>query len=104
MIGTTVRISEASHQLLRELAKGSGESMQAILDRALEDYRRKRFLEECNAAYGALRANPEAWADVEGERRRLEGTLMDGLDSEERWSADGKALPTAPAGKRSKKR
>ena len=40
---TTVRISEQTHHRLRELAAQSGESMQAVLDKALEQYRRQKF-------------------------------------------------------------
>jgi predicted transcriptional regulator len=75
---TTVRISPTAHRTLRELAAHCGESMPAILDRAIEEYRRKRFLEEANAAYAALRANPEAWREEQEERALWEATLADG--------------------------
>jgi hypothetical protein len=29
----------------------------------VEDYQRKRFFEELNAGYAALRADPEAWQE-----------------------------------------
>ncbi len=82
----TVRISEQSHQHLRELAAQSGEPMQAILDTALEQYRRQKFWEECSAAYAALQQDPEAWEDLQKEYKSFEGTLMDGLDPREDWS------------------
>jgi hypothetical protein len=53
--------------------------MQALLDKAIEEYRRKRFLEEVNAAYATLRQNPDAWAAVEQERAEWDATLEDGL-------------------------
>jgi len=80
MNSLTVRISETSHQILQELAEHSGESMQTILARAIEEYRRKRFLEEANAAYAALRQNPKAWKQEQAERRAWEATLGDGLE------------------------
>lgn len=89
MSSSTVRISAASRKVLRELAERNGTSMQALIERALEEYRRQRFLEECNAAYAAVRADPSAWAEVEAERRELAGSLMDGLDPRELWSEDG---------------
>lgn len=88
MPGATVRISERARQTLRELAARTGEPMQAVLDRAIEDYRRRRFFEEVNAAYVALRNDPEAWAGELAERRLLEATLSEDLDDEE-WSEDG---------------
>jgi hypothetical protein len=89
MASATVRISEKSRQTLRELAAKTGDSMQAILDRAVEEYRRERLMDEVNAAYAALRADPEAWADWQRELAVWDATLMDGLDPNERWTADG---------------
>ena len=82
----TVRISEQSHHRLRELAAQSGEPMQTVLDKALEQYRRQKFWEECSAAYAALQQDPEAWKDLQKEYKSFEGTLMDGLDPHEDWS------------------
>ena len=93
MSGPTVRISARTRQTLRELSEQTGKTMQAILDQAVEDYRRKAFLEAVNAAYAALRADPEAWAEVEKERRSMAGSLLDGLDPGECWGEDGDLLP-----------
>lgn len=82
MTSTTVRVSEPTHRALRELSEQLDESMQGILDQAIEDYRRKRLLERANAAYAALRGNPEAWKDEQAEREAWEATLPDGLDDE----------------------
>ena len=76
----TVGISEASHRILQELAERTGQSMTEVLDRALDAYRRKVFFEQLNAGYAALRADPEAWAELEAERKLWDATLMDGLD------------------------
>ena len=80
MSSLTVRITETSHKMLQELAEQSGESMQAVLDKALEQYRRQRFLEAANADYAALRRNPEAWKGELEERKLWDQTLNDGLD------------------------
>ena len=82
MTSTTVRVSEPTHRTLRELSEQLGESMQGILDRAIEDYRRKRVLEQANAGYAALRADPEAWKEELAERADWQATLSDGLDDE----------------------
>jgi hypothetical protein len=82
MTSTTVRVSEPTHRTLRELSEQLDESMQGILDRAIEDNCRKRLLERANAAYAALRGNPEAWKDEQAEREVWEATLSDGLDDE----------------------
>ncbi|MDQ2798771.1 MAG: ribbon-helix-helix protein, CopG family [Armatimonadota bacterium] len=85
---TTVRISEKMHHSLRDLAEQSGESMQAILERALEQYRRQRFLEDCQAAYANLQQDPEQWASYQKEVSTWDAALLDGLDAEEAWAAE----------------
>lgn len=93
MTTDTVGISEKSRQTLRELAEQTGKSMQGILDAAIEDFRCKVFIDQVNAGYAALRADPAAWAEVEAERRSMAGSLMDGLDPDECWGDDGDLLP-----------
>jgi len=80
MTTTTIRVSLRARDLLQELAQTSGNSMQAVLEQALEQYRRQQLLEETNAAYAALRVAPQAWADLEQERLAWEQTLADGLE------------------------
>ena len=76
----STRISEPTREVLRKLAEESGESMQAILDKAIELYRRQRFLEESNRAFEALRANPEMWKTEQAEREVWDITLADDLE------------------------
>lgn len=78
----STRISESTHQFLRKLAEESGESMQALLARAVEVYRRQRFLEESNRAFEALRADSLAWKAEQAERELWHITMADGLDKE----------------------
>jgi hypothetical protein len=75
----TTRISASAHQILRELSKAEGKPMLALLDEAVEALRRQRFLDQVNAAYATLRADPHAWEAIEGERRAWDVTLPDGL-------------------------
>ncbi|MES1242086.1 MAG: toxin-antitoxin system protein [Acidobacteriota bacterium] len=83
-----VRINEHTHQVLREMAQTERLSMQAILERAVEEYRRRRFLEDVNDAYAALRADPEAWSEIQSERASWEA-LPDGLPEAETWTEEG---------------
>src|SRR5712692_6618979 len=73
MSGPTVCISEVSHQLLKELAEQTGQTMMDVLDKALDAYRRKVFFEQLNAGYAELRSDPEAWAEHLATRWTLEG-------------------------------
>ena len=83
MASTAVRLREPTRAALRELAAQSGEAMSVVLEKAVECYRRQRFLEQANAAYAALRVNPEAWQAEEEERRAWDATLGDGLEDED---------------------
>ena len=49
---------------------------------ALEEYRRKHFLEKANEAFAALKMDPKAWMKEIEERRAWEGTLGDGLEKD----------------------
>jgi hypothetical protein len=82
MPSATVRIKPQSHQALRELARTSGESLQDVLERAIEEYRRSRILDQVNACYAKLRADPKRWREELEERALSENTLMDGLGDE----------------------
>jgi len=44
MAAPTIHISEASHQILKELAEHTGQTMIDVLDKALDTYRRKLSL------------------------------------------------------------
>ena len=80
MASTTVRVSEHTHELLRKLAAASGEPLQRVLERAVENYRREQFYAEFNAAFERLQSDPVAWKDYLAEQAEMEGTLADGLD------------------------
>lgn len=77
MAGTTVRIKEESRTILEELAREMNEPLQEVLAKALESYRRQRVIDRTNAAYAALRANPESWRAVQEEREAWDITMAD---------------------------
>ena len=82
MAGAMIRISEHARTVLRRLAAQTGLSTRELLDEALEAYRRQRFLEDANAAFGALKKNKKAWKAELEERRAWDKTLADGLHEE----------------------
>jgi predicted DNA-binding protein len=77
-----IRISPYTKSALRELAKSQGKPMQTILDEAVEQYRRDRFLDQVNAAFAALKSDPKAWKEELDERALWDQTLSDGLRDE----------------------
>jgi len=84
-----VRISGHAREALREIAHAEEESMQSVLEKAVEQYRRKRLFDELDAAYAKLQEDPEAWRALQDERKVWEATLEDGLERGESWGEDG---------------
>lgn len=82
MPSTSIRIDEHALAVLRELAHKQRQPMQTILNEAIDSYRRQKFLEEANAAFAALRSDPEAWGEEQQEREIWDRTIEDGLERE----------------------
>lgn len=80
MSTTTVRLSEETRKKLKDMSKETGQPMQAILDQAVEKYRRERFLDEANAAFERLQKDEKTWGEELEERRAWNATLQDDLD------------------------
>ena len=79
MSSATVRIGEDTRNVLRELMAKTGKSAGEVLRKAIEDYRRKCFLDEANRAFAALKKSKKAWKAELGERKAWEATVSDGL-------------------------
>jgi len=79
-MAATVRISDAAHKALSELAESEQVPMQTVLDRAIENYRRNRFLDAVNKTYASLRSDSQAWAVELEEREEWSRTVTDGDD------------------------
>ena len=82
MKSSTVRIDNMTKVLLKELAEKEDQPMQAVLQEALQEYRRKLVLKECSEAYAKLRADEDAWTDELKERAEWDNTIADGLEEE----------------------
>lgn len=78
----TVRINQKAHNILRKMASAERKPMQAILETAIEEYRRQQFLHEANAAYAALRNDPKRWKEELAERKEWDSTLIDGQEDD----------------------
>lgn len=80
MTGTQVTISSATHETLRRLSLEIGESMQTIVEQAVELYQRRRFLEGLNQDFKSLKEDPAAWQEELAERAVWDKTLLDGVE------------------------
>lgn len=70
-----VRIGAYTHKSIREIAARSGQSMHSVLETAIEQYRRKVFLETANVAFAALLKDRKIWLHEREERAAWDATL-----------------------------
>ena len=82
MPSTMIRIGEGEHATLKDLAHRTGQPMQRVLSAAIEEYRRKLFWGQVNAAVTKNKADPKAAKEDQDERRAWEATLTDGLEED----------------------
>lgn len=79
-MSATIRITTETRNILSELMQTTGMSMQTILERAVDMYRRQQMLLALNDAYAALQSDEAAWDELEAERNEWDTTLPDGLE------------------------
>ena len=78
MSTTTIRVPTETRDTLSEMARQSGLSMQSVIERAVELYKRQQMLAAINDAYAAVRNDQVAWSALEAERSEWDMTLVDG--------------------------
>ena len=81
-MSATVRIKPATYSKLKDLCHETGDAIPAVLDKAIEAYRRQRFLDEAATAYHALKKNSKLWKEELAERKAWDATSKDGLKKE----------------------
>lgn len=77
-MASAIRIKPESHKLLQRIAAATGQSMQQELDRAIEERRRKVYLEGLSQDYAALKRDPRAWRELQAENAIWDATDADG--------------------------
>lgn len=80
MSTTTIRIRRETRDRVREIADTTGLSMQSVIERALELYRRQQMLSALNEAYAALHNDEAAWSALEAERAEWDVALINGSE------------------------
>jgi len=75
-------MAEDTQMMLEELARLDNVPLSDVLARAIETYWGRRINEASNDAYAALRADPQAWQELQDEQSEWDVTLSDGLDDE----------------------
>ena len=74
---TTIKISETTHKLIKDLCVFSNLPQQKLIYNSLLDYQKKLFWEQCNSAYSNIN-NINDTDDLS----IYENTLLDGLEDE----------------------
>ena len=84
----TVRISEATHARIRDLAARLDQPLARVLEAAVREYERKLFWDQYQRDVAALKADAGAWAAQRAEDRLWDATTADGLEREreEPWT------------------
>jgi molybdopterin synthase catalytic subunit len=77
---SSVTISEPLQQVLSDLSVQEQLSIEVILAKAIESYRRQSLLNKANQAFAQLKKNPPVWQQELEERVAWETTLSDGLE------------------------
>ncbi len=77
---TTIRVSRRTYELVKDVSEQMNETMQNTIEKAIEEYRKKKFFEEMNAAFFKLKEDPGAWAAERTEREAWDVALGDGLE------------------------
>lgn len=79
-MAVTIRLQPHTHQALKETAQATGETLQEALDKAVEERRRRLYLEGLAQDYARLRGDPKKSAELDRENELWERTSDDGLE------------------------
>ena len=64
----TINLSKTARETLMQIAETSGETVQTVLDKAIENDRRYIFLTRANQAFAELRQDEALWQEEQAER------------------------------------
>lgn len=76
-MSTTIRVSEPTRDRFAKLAQTTGRPMSQLVDEAAEALERRMFFDQISARYEVLRADRDAWKEIEAERTAESGALRD---------------------------
>jgi predicted transcriptional regulator len=76
-VSTTIRVSEPTRDRFAKLARATGRPMSQLVDDAVDALERRLFFDQLSASYGALRADGDAWREIEAERTLESSALRD---------------------------
>jgi predicted transcriptional regulator len=77
MATTTIRVSKLTRDRFAKLARATGRPMSQLMDEAAEALERRMFFDQLAARYESLRADADAWYEIDAERAIEAGALRD---------------------------
>ncbi len=75
----SIRVSEETHQRLRELAHREARPISTVADEAVRAYEKGRRWRAAEEAMARLRQDPSTWEDYQAEAALWDATSADGL-------------------------
>ncbi|HUG14489.1 MAG TPA: ribbon-helix-helix protein, CopG family [Thermomicrobiales bacterium] len=78
-----VRITEATHRAVSELAAQSGNSFGEIIERAVDRYRREQMFALAAEQLQAIQDDPELRAEMDAEYAMFDAVAVEALEREE---------------------
>jgi predicted transcriptional regulator len=78
---TTIRISQETYNTVKSIAKQQNQKIQAVVEQAVKDLKKKNFFDNLNSDYAKLKVNSPAWAEEKVERAEWDAVLKDGLEN-----------------------
>lgn len=76
----TIRVTQETHKLLRQLAEKRGRTIGEVVDEATRKLEDADFWDEVNASYDRLRADPVASAEYDAEIAALDAASLADFD------------------------
>ncbi len=76
-MSTTIRVSEKTRDRFARLATVTGKPMISLLEDAADALERQVFFAQFSERYAQLRQDPDAWAEIEEERRSESAAMRD---------------------------
>jgi len=76
-MSTTIRVSEKTRDRFAKLATATGKPMTSLLEDAANALEKQLFFTEFSERYAQLREDPDAWAEIEQERRSESAAMRD---------------------------
>jgi hypothetical protein len=78
---TTIRVSKETYETVKSIAQQQNQKIQAVVEQAVKDLKKKKFFDNLNADYTRLKGNPAAWSEERIERQEWDAVLTDGLEN-----------------------